>query len=131
MVSARMQTCDRCAELQQQIEMIEVPLRIDEHRGLAYWCRNCRRVHYASIPSEVVQAGLAGPRLTALVAFLKGVCHASFSTIRRFLRDVAGVTISRGQLAKPGPKMCATLEPNYQGLPTTSHKKARVNRAQR
>ena len=43
---------------------------------------------------------LVGPRLSALVAYLKGVCHCSFSTIRKFLRDVACVTISRGQLAK-------------------------------
>jgi Zn-finger nucleic acid-binding protein len=100
----------------QQVEIIEVPLRIDEHRGLAYWCCNCRRVHYASIPSAVVQAGLAGPRLTALVAFLKGVCHASFSTIRRFLRDVVGVTVSRGQLAKVVAKVSAALQRPYEEL---------------
>ena len=43
---------------------------------------------------------MLGPHLTALVAYLKGVCHASFSTVRKFLRDVVGLTISRGQLAK-------------------------------
>ncbi len=34
------------------------------------------------------QQKLFGPRLTALVAFTKGVCHVSFSTICKFLRDV-------------------------------------------
>jgi len=29
---------------------------------------------------------------------MKGVCHASFSTIRKFLRDVVGVDVSRGYL---------------------------------
>ena len=111
----------------QQVEFREVPLRIDEHRGLAYWCRHCQRVHYAAIPPEVVKAGLAGPRLTALVAFLKGVCHASFSSIRKFLRDVAGVTISRGQLAKLVQKVSASLEATYEALLTALPREARLN----
>jgi hypothetical protein len=38
--------------------------------------------------------------LIAIVASMKGVCHASFSTIRKFPRDVIQVTVSRCQLAK-------------------------------
>ena len=34
-----------------------------------------------------------GPRLTTLIAYLKGACHASYGTIRKFVRDVVGVTI--------------------------------------
>jgi transposase len=104
-----------------------VPIRIEEHRGLAYWCANCQRVHYASVPQQVVKAGLAGPRLTALVAFLKGVCHASFSTIRKFLRDVVGVTVSRGQLAKLVQKVSASLEAIYNELLTALPKETRLN----
>jgi transposase len=118
---------DTAPRVIQQVEITEVPLRIDEHRGLAYWCANCQRVHYASIPPEVVKAGLTGPRLTALVAFLKGVCHASFSTIRKFLRDVIGVTISRGQLAKLVQKVSASLEPTYEELLNALPKEARLN----
>jgi len=44
---------------------------------------------------------------------MKGVCHASFSTIRKFLRDVVGVTVSRGQLAKLIQKVSSSLEPLY------------------
>jgi hypothetical protein len=51
-----------------------------------------------------------------LVAFLKGACHASFSTVRKFLRDVVGVTISRGQLAKLVQKVSASLEQPYAEL---------------
>jgi transposase len=107
---------DTAPRVIQQVEIKEVPLRIDEHRGLAYWCANCQRVHYAALPQEVVKAGLLGPRLTALVAFLKGVCHASFSTIRKFFRDVVGLTISRGQLAKVVQKVSASLEQTYDEL---------------
>jgi hypothetical protein len=118
---------DTAPRVIQQVEIAEVPIRIEEHRGLAYWCANCQHVHYASLPQEVVQAGLAGPRLTALVAFLKGVCHASFSTIRKFLRDVVGVTISRGQLAKLVQKVSASLEPIYDELLIALPKEARLN----
>jgi transposase len=100
----------------QQIEVIERPVRIEEHRGLASWCPCCQRVHYAPLPAPVTAGGLLGPRLTALVAFLKGVCHASFSTIRKFLRDVAQVTISRGQLAKVIAKVSQALADTHAEL---------------
>lgn len=48
----------------------------------------------------VAEGGLFGPRLTALVAYMKGACHASCSTIRKFLRDVVGVRVSRSYLRK-------------------------------
>ena len=111
----------------QQVEFREAPVHIDEHRGLAYWCGRCQRVHYGALPPEVARGGLAGPRLTALVGFLKGVCHASFSTIRKFLRDVAGVTISRGQLAKLVQKVSASLEATYDELFTALPHEARLN----
>jgi transposase len=68
------------------------------------------------MPASVEKGGLLGPRLTALVAYLKGVCHASYSTVRKFLRDVVAVTISRGQLAKVIAKVSEALEEPYQEL---------------
>lgn len=114
-------------EVIQQVEIIVNPLHIEEHRGQAYWCPKCQQVHYAPLPAEVVKAGLVGPRLTALVAFLKGACHASYSTIRKFLRDVAGVQISRGQLAKLVQKVSASLEQPYDELLAALPDEARLN----
>ena len=54
----------------------------------------------APLPLHIQKGGLVGQQLTSLIAYMKGVCHASFSTVRTFLRDVVGVTISRGLLAK-------------------------------
>jgi transposase len=68
------------------------------------------------LPEHVVKGGLVGPRLTTLIAYLKGFCHASYSTVRLFLRDVARVTISRGQLRKVIGKVCAALDGPYQEL---------------
>jgi transposase len=103
-------------EVLQQVEIKETPTVVTEHQGLAYWCSHCRKVHYAPLPQPVVKAGLFGPRLTALVAFMKGVCHASFSTIRKFLRDVVRVEASRGYLAKLIAKVSEALAPAYAEL---------------
>ena len=100
----------------QQVEVVKSPVRIEEHRGLAYYCRRCDKIHYAPLPSDVRKGGLVGPRLTALVAYLKCACHASFSTLRKFLRDVMKVTISRGQLTKVICKVSRALQGAYEEL---------------
>lgn len=100
----------------QQVEIVAVPLQVTEHRGLPCFCRRCQETHYAPLPDEVQRAGLIGPRLTAVVAFLKGGCHCSFSTIRKFLRDVVGVTITRSELRKVCAKVADSLEEPYQQL---------------
>jgi len=61
-------------------------------------------------------SGLFGPRLTALVAFAKAVCQASFLTIRTFLPDVVRIYVSRGYLAKLIGKVSESLAPSYAEL---------------
>lgn len=100
-------------EVLQQVEITATPTIVTEHHGVAYWCPHCRKIHYAPMPDAVAKAGLFGPRLTALVAFMKGVCHASFSTIRKFLRDVVRVEVSRGYLAKLVGKVSDSLASAY------------------
>ncbi len=107
---------ERPADVLQQVEITATPTIVTEHQALAYWCRHCQELHCASLPEQVKTAGLFGPRLTALVAFMKGVCHASFSTIRKFLRDVAGMTVSRGYLVKVIAKVSASLAGAYAEL---------------
>ncbi len=107
----------RCEpEVLQQVEVTEKPTLVTEHRGLAYWCPHCRKGHHAPMPDAVVRAGLFAPRLTALVAFMNGVCRASFSTIRKFLREVVRVQVSRGYLAKLIQKVSQSLAPAYAEL---------------
>ena len=68
------------------------------------------------MPIGIERGGLVGPRLTTVIAYLKGVCHASFSTVRKFVRDVLRLTISRGQLANIIAKVSQALEQPYQEL---------------
>lgn len=111
----------------QQVELVSTPIVISEHRGQACWCVHCQKTHYAPISEDVRRAGLVGPRLTALVAYLKSACHCSFSTIRKFLRDVVGMTISRGQLRKLCGKVADSLETAYAQLLAVLPEQDQVN----
>jgi transposase len=111
----------------QQVELVDQPLEIHERRGQPYWCRRCRKTHYAPIDASVRQAGLVGPCLTGVIAYLKGACHCSFSTIRKFIRDILGVSISRGQLARLCAKVSASLEKTYADLLALLPAQDRVN----
>ena len=104
-----------------------MPLEIHEHRTHPGWCSHCQKDCYAPLPQSIERGGLAGPRLTTVIAYLKGVCHASFSTIRKFVRDVIGLTISRGQLAKIIGKVSRALERPYEDLLTDLSTQAWLN----
>lgn len=110
----------------QQVEMVK-PVEITEHRSCACWCPRCRKAYYAPLPEEVARGGLVGPKLTALVAYLKGVCHASYSTIRKFFRDVLKMKISRGQLVKLINRATASLDGMYARLLACLPAESRVN----
>ena len=111
----------------QQVDVPEVPVHVEEHRLHEAYCPRCDKVHYGCLPLPVQRGGLLGPRLTTLVAYLKGVCHASFGTVRKFLRDVVGLTISRGQLAKVIAKVSQALEGPWRELLEALPGQARLN----
>ncbi|MCP3944509.1 MAG: IS66 family transposase [Desulfobacteraceae bacterium] len=100
----------------QQIEIPEQPIIKYEHSSYPVWCSNCETVHYMPFPEDVINEGLIKSRLTAMIAYKKHVCHASFSTIRKFVRDVLGEKISRGQLRKIIEKVSMSLEMPYMEL---------------
>ena len=104
------------AETVQQVEIVECPIWVTEHRSRVCRCPKCETEVAAPLPAEVAAAGLAGPRLTALVAHLKGACHCSYSTIQIFLHDVLGLQLSRGYLSKLCGKVATSVDPAYQDL---------------
>lgn len=111
----------------QQVDLREVPLAIQEHRAHSGWCPACRVMYEAPLPPGIARGGLVGPSLTTLIAYLKGACHASYSTVRKFLRDVVHVTISRGELARVIAKVSRALERPYQELLDDLPGQARLN----
>jgi transposase len=100
----------------QQVDIEKTPLTIEQHTCPEYWCDRCRKPCWAPLPLEIARGGLVGPHLTALIAFMKGVCHASFSTIRTFVRDCVGVTLARSTLANTINKVSQVLDGPYDEL---------------
>jgi transposase len=104
------------ARVVQQVDIRQAALVIEQHTSPEYWCEGCQAPYKAPMPPHIEKGGLVGRQLTALIAFLKGACHASFSTVRTFLRDVVGVTLSRGVLSKVLGKVTQALEEPYEEL---------------
>jgi transposase len=102
----------------QQVELLlpSEMISITGVRAHAAWCPKCKQVHYAQIDEATQRAGLTGPRLTALIGYLKGACHCSYTTIKRFLRDLFGIKISRGFLAKVVAKISDSMKDAYDDL---------------
>ncbi len=98
----------------QQLEIQEMPVLKKEHRAYAVWCPACQKIHYKPFPKSVIKAGFFQERITTL--YMKGVCHASFSTIRKFIRDVLGESVCRGFLRKVLAKVTASLDDPYEEL---------------
>ena len=102
----------------QQIDLV-VPSEMISVVGLrshACWCRKCKQVHYAPFDEAKRRAGLVGTRLTALIAYLKGACHCSYSTIRKFIQAMFNIELSDGLLAKLIGKASDSLDKAYQEL---------------
>jgi transposase len=58
----------------QQVDVGPPPLTVEQHTCPEYWCVRCARACKAALPAHIEAGGLLGPRLTALVAYLKGIC---------------------------------------------------------
>lgn len=100
----------------QQVELRENPLIVTEHRFRRYRHRVSGRIVNAPVPEALRRQGLFGPRLRAMTAWLKGQCHVSYRPMRAFYRDVLGLEVSTGQLAKIVGQCGAALGEPYADL---------------
>jgi transposase len=100
----------------QQVELAEKLVEVTEYRARLYRSWATGEVIAAPFPEEVVRAGLIGPRLSALIAYQKGACHMSYTSIEKFFDNVLHMDVSRGQLAKVVQKGSAALGPCYAQL---------------
>ena len=102
----------------QQIELKERPFWIVEYRARKYLDPVTGRIVIAPLPPEVVRGGLVGWRLSALIAYQKSGGHMSYTTIQTFLKDVFGVSLSTGQLAKVVQKASVPARRDWPGRMT-------------
>ena len=97
----------------QQADWAKRPLEIVEHRAARYVDPRTGRIVIAPLPPEVAKGGLVGPRLSALIAYLKSACHMSYATIQGLLREVWELVLREGELAKVAQKASAALAEPY------------------
>lgn len=100
----------------QQVDLVEKPYGVTEHRARKYQDPRTGRIVIAPLPVAVKAAGLVGPKLSALAAYQKGDCHMSYSTIQRFWNEVLGIPISRSQLVNVVQKASAAFAEPYAQL---------------
>ena len=100
----------------QQIELVDRPFVVTEHRARRYLDPLTGQVVITPLPAEIEKGGLVGVKFSALIGYQKSACHMSYSTIQTFLADVFGLSLSRGQLAKVVQKASTALEAPYDEL---------------
>src|SRR3954471_6118080 len=66
------------AKVVQQVDICKPPLFIEQHTSPEYWCQRCQKGYKAPMPPHIEKGGLVGLELTALIAYMKGPCHASY-----------------------------------------------------
>jgi len=104
-------------ERHHQLELKENPLDVHEYRARLYRHRLTGQIISAQIPAHILAGGIAGPRLSAFVGFLKGRCHTSYTTIETLLDEVFGHRLCRGTLAKiVTSRVSPALAPAYDEL---------------
>lgn len=87
-------------QLFQQAELVAKPIEVTQHELRGSWCARCQQWHWPQLPAAVQAGGLMGPRLTALVAYVKSQMHVSYRGVADFFQEVLGFKLCRGSLVK-------------------------------
>jgi transposase len=111
----------------QQIELPEKRYQVIEHRARKYRDPVTGRIHIAPLPEAIRNGGLLSAEMTALVSFLKGACHMSYTTIQQFFQQGMKLDISRGLLCKATQKVSEALSSAYEELVGQLPKESQVN----
>jgi transposase len=100
----------------QQVVLPDKMYRVIEHRARKYLDTATGKICIAPIPSQIRKGGLFGCDIAAAVAFMKGGCHMSCTTIQQFFKEIIKLDISRGLLCKATRKVSSALQPVYEQL---------------
>jgi hypothetical protein len=98
-----------------QFELPERPIEKRIHRGVAFRCPECGKIHKGKIPKPIKKQGLLGKRLKALVGELNLTCHASVRSIQETLAAL-GCDVSLGLVNNALSALAKALERPYQEL---------------
>lgn len=85
-------------EMWQHIEFVESPIYVTEYRLRKYLTPQGETV--LPVVPELDNLPLFGPRMLAMIGWLKSRAHCSYTTIEAWFTDVLDLPVSRGYLAK-------------------------------
>jgi len=85
-------------EIIQHIELLDMPIHVTEHRLRKYLTPDGKTV-VMRVP-ELAGRPIFGPRMLAMIGWLKSRAHCSYSTIATWMGDVLQVPVCRGYLSK-------------------------------
>jgi len=80
----------------QFIELPESPVFVTEHGLRVYLTADGER--YVADIGDILYRPIFGPRLLAMIGWMKSAAHCSYSTIETYMADVLQVPVSRGYL---------------------------------
>jgi len=103
-------------KIHQVAELREDPLQITEYRLHGCRCSVCGRIVWAELPPGVVEGQLFGPRLQALIAYMKGSLHAGYTGLEEFCREVLDIDVSRSHLCNIIARVNDALAEPYEEL---------------
>jgi hypothetical protein len=105
---SRLKPVKENTETRQQRELVTKPYKRTEHQYTLYWCESCQAYHKAETAGT--DRNLFGPKLMAVTAYLKGRGHLSYTTVQAALKDIAGIKVSTGFLAKEVKQVSESLK---------------------
>lgn len=85
-------------EIIQHIELLDMPIHVSEHRLRKYLTADGKTV-VTRVP-ELEGRPIFGPRMLAMIGWLKSRAHCSYTTIAIWMGDILQVPVCRGYLAK-------------------------------
>ncbi len=85
-------------EIVQCVELLDLPIHITEHQ-LRKYVNSHGEIFLPHVP-ELRNQPIFGPRMLAMIGWLKSRSHCSYTTIEAWMEDILQVSVSRGYLAK-------------------------------
>jgi len=82
-------------------QVVEIPTRlitVTEHRSYGHLCTKCKRIVYAPFPAKVIPHQLCGPRFQALMGYMKGSLHVSYTNLGYFAKEILGFNLGRSTI---------------------------------
>ena len=102
--------------IHQFAELRDDPVVVIEYRLHGYICPRCGQVVWAKLPDGVIEGQLFGPRLQALIGYMKGSLHASYSGLEAFCGEILNINVARSHLCNVIKRVNEALATPYEQL---------------